>query len=323
MLVRRRVELVDTRWPTSDRVTPVVPSAVDDGIGSAVFGRGHRSSLWETSPVPIFRGDDVSIHYEIFGSSGPRVLFFNGSGATLESAAPLLSYLARSCTVVAHDQRGLGRTSVPEGPYTMADYAADGAALLDHVGWRSCAVFGISFGGMVAQEFAVTHPERVDAMVLFCTSAGGAAGSSYPLHELASLEPADRARRAALLTDMRFTPEWLASHPDDAEIVRAQNARAAAPKTDEQIRGERTQLAARIGHDVADRLGAVTAPVLVAAGRHDGIAPVANSAAIGSRLADATLAVYEGGHMFSLQDRNALRDAVAFLVEGVRPERPA
>lgn len=271
--------------------------------------------------MPTFNHDDVTIHYEIYGSSGPKVLYFNGSGATLESAAQLLSYLARSCTVVAHDQRGLGRTSIPEGPYTMADYASDGAALLDHLGWTRCAVFGVSFGGMVAQEFAVTHPDRVDKLVLFCTSAGGAAGSSYPLHELASLEPAERARRGALLSDTRFTPEWLASHPGDAEIVRMQNERARAPKTDEQIRGERTQLAARVGHDVADRLGVVTAPVLVAAGRYDGIAPVANSVAIASRLADATLAVYEGGHMFSVQDRNALRDAVAFLVDGTRPER--
>lgn len=271
--------------------------------------------------MPVFDHDDVSLYYEVSGSSGPQVLFFNGSGATLETAAPMISYLARSCTVLAHDQRGLGRTSIPDGPYTMADYASDATALLDHVGWERCAVFGVSFGGMVAQEFAVTHPDRVQAMVLFCTSAGGSAGSSYPLHELARLDPATRARQAALVSDTRFTPEWLASHPSDAEIVRVQNARATAPKTDEQIRGERTQLAARIGHDVADRLGVVRAPVLVSAGRHDGIAPVANSEAIVARLPDATLAVYEGGHMFSIQDRNAMRDAVAFLVEGVRPDR--
>lgn len=270
--------------------------------------------------MPVFDHDGVHIHHEIAGS-GPRVLFFNGSGATLETAAPLISYLARSCTVLAHDQRGLGLTSVPPGPYTMADYAADAAALLDHVGWSSCGIFGVSFGGMVAQEFAVTHPERVDKMVLFCTSAGGEAGSSYPLHELGGLEPAERARRAALLTDTRFTPEWLAAHPEDAEIVRVQNARASAPKSEEQIRGERTQLAARIGHDVADRLGRVTAPVLVAAGRFDGIAPVGNSEQITARLPDARLAVYEGGHMFSLQDRRALRDAAVFLAGGDRPDR--
>ncbi|MBM3718228.1 MAG: alpha/beta fold hydrolase [Actinobacteria bacterium] len=274
--------------------------------------------------MPVFDRDGVLIHHEMFGDADgerPRVLFLNGSGATLESAAPMIGYLARSCTVLAHDQRGLGRTSVPPGPYSMADYASDAAALLDHVGWHTCAVFGISFGGMVAQEFAVTQPDRVEKMVLFCTSGGGAAGSSYPLHELARLEPAERARRGALLIDTRFTSGWLADHPDDAAIVRVQNERAAAPKSPEQVRGERMQLAARIGHDVADRLGRITSPVLVSAGRFDGIAPVTNGAAIVSRLADASLAVYEGGHAFSLQDHRAMRDAVEFLLSGVRPTR--
>lgn len=269
--------------------------------------------------MPVCTGDGIEIHYEMQGS-GPRVLFFNGSGATLESAADLISYLARSCTVLAHDQRGLGKTSVPDGPYSMAQYASDAVALLDHVGWDSCAVLGISFGGMVAQEFAVTHPSRVERLALMCTSAGGAAGSSYPLHELGGLEPAERARRAALLTDTRFEPEWLAEHPLDAAIVRTQNERASAPKSDEQRRGERLQLEARIGHDVSGRLGAVRCPVLVAAGRYDGIAPLENSRAIAERLGDAVLAVYEGGHMFSVQDRNALREVSAFLAGGERPQ---
>ena len=270
--------------------------------------------------MPTFESDGIDIHYRVEGS-GPRVLFFNGSGATLETAADLISYLARTCTVLAHDQRGLGKTSVPEGPYTMAQYAADAAALLDHVGWDSCAVLGISFGGMVAQEFAVTNPLRVERLALMCTSAGGDAGSSYPLHELASLEPADRARRAALLTDSRFTAEWLAEHPTDAAIVRAQNERATEGKSDERRRGERLQLEARIGHDVSSRLHAVTAPVLVAAGRYDGIAPVANSEAIVERLPDAVLAVYEGGHMFSVQDRRALPEIARFLAAGERQLR--
>jgi pimeloyl-ACP methyl ester carboxylesterase len=66
----------------------------------------------------------------------------------------------------------------------MASYAADGAALLDHAGWTTARVFGISFGGMVAQELAVTWPDRVERLALLCTSPGGEGGSSYPLHEL-------------------------------------------------------------------------------------------------------------------------------------------
>lgn len=241
------------------------------------------------------------------------MLFFNGSGATLDSSGLLIAALARTNTVLAHDQRGLGKTSVPDGPYTMADYARDGARLLDHVGWASCAVVGISFGGMVAQEFAVTWPERVDKLVLMCTSAGGQAGSSYPLHELAGLPAGERMERIATLTDTRFTPEWLAAHPDDAAFMSERARQAAVPKSPETLRGERLQLEARIAHDVADRLARVSAPTLVAAGRHDGIAPVANSEQIAARIPGARLEVYEGGHLFTAQDRRALADIGAFL----------
>jgi pimeloyl-ACP methyl ester carboxylesterase len=223
--------------------------------------------------------------------------------------------------VLVHDQRGLGATSVPGGPYSMAGYAADGMALLRHVGWRSCTVIGVSFGGMVAQEFAVTFPEAVDRLVLLCTSAGGAAGSSYPLHELASLPAAERLEAQMRITDSRFGPEWFATHPVDAEIVRVMRERAADAKPAEQVRGERLQLEARIHHDVAGRLHRVTAPTYVLAGRFDGIAPPENSRAIAALVSDAVVSVYEGGHMFSGQDRNAILDIRAFVATGERTAR--
>jgi pimeloyl-ACP methyl ester carboxylesterase len=273
---------------------------------------------WKNDDVPMFERPEISINYEISGS-GPRVLFFNGSGATLKTTALLIGALAKTCTVLAHDQRGLGETSIPEGPYTMTQFAQDGAALLDHVGWDTCAVVGISFGGMVAQEFAVSYPQRVEKLVLLCTSAGGEGGSSYPLHELGALPAEERAARITTLTDNRFTPEWLASHPDDAAMVAMRNEQAAVPKSKETIKGEMLQLGARIGHDVCDRLHRVTAPVFVTAGRFDGIAPVSNSEEIVKRLPDATLSIYEGGHIFTAQDRRAIEDIRTFLTTGQRP----
>jgi|688.fasta_scaffold414008_2 pimeloyl-ACP methyl ester carboxylesterase len=273
---------------------------------------------WKNVDVPKFERSEISINYEVSGS-GPRVLFFNGSGATLKSTALLIGALAKTCTVLAHDQRGLGETSIPDGPYTMAQYAHDGAALLDHVGWDTCAVVGISFGGMVAQEFAVSYPQRVEKLVLLCTSAGGDAGSSYPLHELGTLPADERAARITTLTDTRFTPEWLATHPDDAAMVAMRNEQAAVPKSKDTIKGEMLQLGARIGHDVSDRLHRVSAPVFVTAGRFDGIAPVSNSEEIVKRLPNATLSIYEGGHIFTAQDRQAIVDIRTFLTTGQRP----
>ena len=266
--------------------------------------------------MPIFESDDISINYQISGA-GPRVLFFNGSGATLQSTELLIRSLSKECEVLAHDQRGLGLTSIPDGPYTMAQYAADAAALLDHVGWKSCAVVGISFGGMVAQEFAVTFPMRVESLALLCTSTGGAGGSSYPLHELGALSADERAEKMATLSDTRFTPEWLASHPADAQMmsIRADQM----TKSADVIRGERFQPAARIDHDVADRLHVIPCPTFVAAGKFDGIAPPVNSQAIVERIPDATMSLYDGGHMFLAQDPTAIREVRTFLATGVRP----
>jgi pimeloyl-ACP methyl ester carboxylesterase len=110
--------------------------------------------------VPTASVNGIDVHFER-GGDGPPLLFCNGSGGTLQSSAPVIARFREHFDVVAHDQRGLGRTTIPPGPYSMADYAADAVALLDHVGWERCALVGISFGGMVAQEIAVTWPERI------------------------------------------------------------------------------------------------------------------------------------------------------------------
>ena len=191
----------------------------------------------------------------------------------------------------------------------MAQYAADAIALADHLGWKSFNVLGISFGGMVAQELAATYPDRVNRMVLCCTSPGGDGGSSYPLHELASLESAIRAERSLGLSDTRFNDQWFVDHPED-EIYRRP---AVVTSEAEKRRGELAQLEARRHHDVWNRLSNVTAEVLVASGTFDGIAPPANGQAIASRIATSEYREYNGGHMFFIQDRQALRDIVEFL----------
>ena len=264
------------------------------------------------APVPFATLRGIDIHYEVRGS-GPRLLLFNGSGATIAGSGPMIDKLAPSFEVLIHDQRCLGLTTVPAEQPAMADYAADAAALLDHVGWPTARVFGISFGGMVAQEFAVTWPERVERLVLLCTSPGGAGGSSFPLHTVPSLPVEEQEALRLRLADSRYTPEFLDEHPFDRMLVDFATAARAVSKTDEQLRGEAMQLEARRHHDVWDRLARITAPTLVACGEFDALAPPENSDAIASRVAGAEVRRYEGGHAFVWQDRRAWPDVVEFL----------
>jgi pimeloyl-ACP methyl ester carboxylesterase len=261
--------------------------------------------------VPTARTDGVDLYYELRGR-GPRLLFLNGSGGTIEASGMLLAPFEAAFEVLAHDNRGLGLSSASPGAYDMATCASDAASVMDAVGWDRAAVAGISFGGMVAQELAVTVPGRVTRLALLCTSPGGPDRSSYPLHELADLPAEERAAQAAVLLDTRFDDEWLAAHASDRQLVALLAQRSSAPDADGG-HGSRAQLEARRTHDVWDRLPRITCPTLVACGRFDGIAPPANSEAIASRVEGAELRTYEGGHAFVAQDPHAFPDILAFL----------
>ena len=266
----------------------------------------------QTASVPTAHVNGIDLHYVVEGS-GPRVLLFNGSGATVESAAPMLSALTPHFEVLLHDQRCLGLSTVTDAVPTMADYAADGAALLDHLGWESVRVFGISFGGMVAQEFAVTWPERVTRLALMCTSPGGAGGSSFPLHTIEAMEPAEQERLRLHLMDLRYTDEFLAVNPFDRMLVDMAAAARATPKDERTVRGERLQLQGRAGHDVWDRLPRISCPVLVASGEFDALAPPDNGRSIASRVQFGEFRSFVGGHGFLWQDRTAWPSVVEWL----------
>ncbi len=91
--------------------------------------------------MPTAQLNGIDVYYEVHGS-GPRLLLLNGSGGTIIGAAPMIQKLTEHFEVLIHDQRGLGRTHVPHNTPTMADYATDAAALLDHAGWPAALVFG-------------------------------------------------------------------------------------------------------------------------------------------------------------------------------------
>ena len=261
-----------------------------------------------SSQGSFFLHDGCKVYYEVRGIGKP-LLFINGSGSTVDAVSLLVDYFAKSFTVAIHDQRGLGKSSIPNGPYSMTQYAADAVAVADQLGWQTFDVLGISFGGMVAQELAAIYPDRVSRMALCCTSPGGDGGSSYPLHELASLDPEVRAELSLGLSDTRFNDQWFLDHPEDLIYRRT----AETTSDNEKHRGELLQLEARRHHDVWDRLPNVTARVLVASGTFDGIASPENGQALASRIPFSEYREYNGGHMFFIQDRRALKEIIQFL----------
>jgi 3-oxoadipate enol-lactonase len=266
-------------------------------------------------PFVTARGFDT--YYERSGR-GPRLVFLTGSGTTVEQSRLLVQLFNPSFDTVCLDYRGLGRSGSRPGPYGMADCAADVLAVMDGLGWDAARVIGISFGGMVAQELAVTAPERVERLALLCTSPGGAGGSSYPLHELDRLTPVERSQVVRLLIDTRFDDGWLSTHPGDQRLLEALEGRNSG-LDQEHRRAAADQLEARRRHDVWSRLRGITCPTFIACGRFDGIAPPANSAAISTRIEGSRLQEYEGGHAFFVQDARAVPEVSAFLAGTLAP----
>ncbi len=263
--------------------------------------------------MPHVRVRDIDVYYEVHGS-GPRLFFIGGSGGDLRDKPGVFDGpLPRHFEVLSFDQRGLGRSDAPVGPYSMADYGEDAAGLLDALDFAPCLLMGVSFGGMVAQELVCRYPEKVERLVLACTSAGGGGGASYPLQELQDLDDEERALRITELSDTRTDAAWRAANPDDAaaliDLVRTRSK----PRSEQARRGQRLQLEARVDHDAFDRLARVSHAAYLCAGQYDGIAPPANQHALLAALPNASLEFFEGGHLFLIQDRQAFAKIVAFL----------
>lgn len=236
---------------------------------------------------------------------GPNMLFLGGTGWDLRlTPTPMQSALVHHFTLGVIDQRGMGRTEKPPGPYSMVDYAQDAIAVLDKLGWDRAHLVGYSFGGMVAQEMAIRWPERINHLVLAASTPGGKGGSSYPVQNLLALAPYERARRGLEVADLRFSKAFQQENPEEAHNMITRRV-ATQTKFIEEAgarSGLAAQLAARAAHDTFDRLSRITAPTLVLSGTHDGQAPASYQTTMTERIPNARQQFLPGGHNFLFEN---------------------
>ena len=265
--------------------------------------------------MPFVKLDGLDFYYERKGW-GELLLFISGTGSDLRHKPNVLEGpLPQSFDVLAYDQRGLGQSAKPDIPYTMADYADDAARLMDAIGWKSARVLGVSFGGMVAQEFSLRHPNKVERLTLACTSSGGRGGSSYPLHTVMHLKGEERARRIIGLDNTTHDQAWIMAHPEQYAARLKMMAQEQFDNEPGREEGMRRQLEARMGHDTWERLPQIECPVLIVAGKHDGIAPPENQERMAAQIPRATLKFFEGGHIFMFEDPATYPAILEFLAE--------
>lgn len=234
----------------------------------------------------------VLIAWEERGRGEP-VLLIHGLGYARWGWEPVIGGLAQGHRVVSFDNRGIGESDAPTGPYTAAELARDALRVLDEAGIERAHVVGTSLGGMVAQELVLDAPERVGRLVLVCTTPGGPHAAPMPaatvalMTEAATLEP--------LVALRRFVENALAPGAPVALVERilAHRVATAQPAT-----AWAAQAAAAVGFDAWERLPSLETPTLVLHGTADVVVDPANAALLAERIPNSRVELFEGcGHL--------------------------
>jgi pimeloyl-ACP methyl ester carboxylesterase len=215
------------------------------------------------------RAGDVDIYVEQVGE-GPDVLLLGGLSDPVESWQPQLDMLSDRYRLTAFDNRGAGRTPLPEEPLSVPMMADDAAAVLRALDIPAAHVAGFSGGSLMAQELALRNPELVRSLVLMSTFARPDAyllGATRVWHWLAEVAPSERAMLEAFFLWV-YTPR---AHADG--MVEQIIAEALAYPHPQSTEAFQAQIDGFMSHDALDRLPQITAPTLVLAGEIDMIAP--------------------------------------------------
>jgi 3-oxoadipate enol-lactonase len=231
------------------------------------------------------------------GSGEPLLLIMGMSGTHLSWGEPFVADLGRDYDVVAYDHRGIGRSDAEAEAFSIVDLAEDAAGVLDALDWDDAHVLGISMGGMVAQELALRHPERIRTLALGCTYCGGEGSALAPQATLERLSAGMMSgdRELAIRTGFEVNVSERFAHQDGAyETFRAMAKSLPAP-----IPVIMLQMQAIAQHDTSARLPSIALPTLVIHGDEDLMLPVQNGRMIAGLIPGARLEVLEGvGHMF-------------------------
>jgi 3-oxoadipate enol-lactonase len=254
--------------------------------------------------VPFAQNHGAKIYWDQQGEGSPLLLIM-GLGWTSHMWYRSRPILAEKFRTIALDNRGVGRSEVPPGPYSIALMASDAAAVLDAAGVESAHICGMSMGGMIAQEFALQYPQRIRSLILGCTAAGG--------------PHAVQAEREViqLLLAPRGNPEDMAK----AIYPYIYDAGTSDSRKEEDLAVRRPWFPTAEGYlaqwqgimawEAYSRLPQITAPTLVIHGDSDRLIPPENGRRIAARMPNARLEIIpRASHIFATDQTEAAHHAM-------------
>jgi 3-oxoadipate enol-lactonase len=274
--------------------------------------------------MSIAKVDTIELYYEEHGSGEPLLLIM---GLAADSMAWLFQVpeFSKHYRTIVFDNRGVGRSSKPPGPYTISQMADDTAALLDVLGIARAHVVGVSMGGMIAQELVLRHPRLVRGLVLACTypepDADIERQRQFSVQELGGrvsaggdiqidLQAFDPMAFFQQLLPLAFNQEFI-----EKELPKIMPLFAGALQYGFSMEAILGQVAAVMSHKATDRLHQIAAPTLVITGDADRLVPPANSEILAKHIPGARLVKIPGGsHGFNFETPEVFnREVLGFL----------
>lgn len=256
--------------------------------------------------------DGLRLHYELQGE-GRTLVMLHGLQGDASDFIGIVRGLRDSYRILTFDQRGSGHSDKPGGEYSTALLADDTAALLEYLSIPKAHVWGVSMGGQLAQQLALRHPQRVDRLILGCTTPGGK--ESRPAdHELMaasySIDNLSARERTLRQAKTGFTAQWLAEHP---EVIDSMISRRKERPIDSTALESRRK--AFYAHDCHADVPRIAAPTLVLTGDQDSVIPMENSRLLSELIPRARLEILRpAGHKFWIeQEQRVLPIVEAFL----------
>jgi 3-oxoadipate enol-lactonase len=253
--------------------------------------------------MPRIQAGPIQINYETFGLGEPLLLIM-GFGMPGVAWAPMLPFLA-GFKCIYFDNRGTGTSDKPDGPYTIPQMADDASNLLTALGIPKSRVYGISMGGMIAQELALRHSERVEKAVLGCTTPGGpmavraADDVLQKLVEGSAMMAVNPEAGLDVVMPLLYPAEFIAAHPELKPMMLA-GMKMAPPTPIETIQ---KTIAGIIDFNAYDRLPQIKLPTMIVHGEQDILVPPRNAALLKHQIPHAEVFMIPGaGHNYPAAD---------------------
>lgn len=257
--------------------------------------------------MPKVENSDVRLHYELSSNPGGEVLVFSNSlGSNLHMWDKVLPWLEKSYRILRYDTRGHGESSIPPGPYTIAQFGREVLFLLDHLGIERMNFCGLSLGGMVAMWMGNHAPRRVNRLIMANT--GARIGTPQMWDErVAVVEKSGMGSLALTGLERWFTPGYREHHPQEMEMIRSMIA-ATDP------RGYASCCGVLRDADLRSEVDAIEAPCLVITGTHDPATPPSNGLALYAALRNSSYVELDASHLSAWERAEEFANAVlAFL----------